>query len=416
VTAAAAALLWALVAASGLYWVVAWAAVRRLLRRAAPPGPAAALPAASILKPVRGLDEGAAESLATFLRQDHPRTEVLFGVDDPADPAVAVIERLRREHPAVRTRLVVAAPGGPNRKASLLDALAREARHDVLVAADADMRVAPDYLRRVLTVLAAPGVGLVTCPYRGEAPASVAARLEALHIGVTFLPSMAVAAELVRLPFAMGATIALGRAELDAIGGFAAVAGHLADDYEVGARVAALGRRVVVCPLVLATVLGAPRLRDVWQREVRWSRCARVSRPAGQLGYGITFTTPLALALLALTGGAPAGWIAIGGALALRWAVAAAVARETGDRASRAALPLLPVRDVLSAAVWAVGLVGRRVVWRGEAFDVVEGGRLRRRAPAPPPRRAAWRRRVATPAAPPRRAGPPAGARTPRPR
>jgi ceramide glucosyltransferase len=389
VIAAAAAVLWALVAASGLYWLAAWVAVRRLLRRAAPAAPASDLPAASILKPIRGVDAGAAESLATFLGQDHPRAEVLFGVDDPADPAVAVIERLRREHPGVPTRLVVAAPGGPNRKASLLDALAREARHDVLVAADADMRVAPDYLRRVLTALAAPGVGLVTCPYRGEAPASVAARLEALHVGVTFLPSMAVAAELLRLPFAMGATIAVRRAELDAIGGFGAVAGHLADDYELGARIAALGRRVVVSPVVLATVLGPARLRDVWQREVRWSRCARVSRPAGQLGYGLTFTTPLALALLALAGGGGAGWVALGGALALRWAVAAAVARETGDRASLAALPLLPVRDVLSAAVWAVGLVGRRVVWRGEVFDVVDGGRLRRCAPVPPPRRAA---------------------------
>jgi ceramide glucosyltransferase len=145
----------------------------------------------------------------------------------------------------------------------------------------------------------------------------------------------------------------------------------------------------VVSPVVLATVLGPARLRDVWQREVRWSRCARVSRPAGQLGYGLTFTTPLAFALLALAGGGGAGWVALGGALALRWAVAAAVARETGDRASLAALPLLPVRDVLSAAVWAVGLVGRRVVWRGEVFDVVDGGRLRRCAPVPPPRRAA---------------------------
>ncbi len=399
----------ALVVASWAYWVVAYVAVRRLLRRPAPA--ASALPPVSILKPVRGLDAGARESFATFFRQDYPEVEILFGFEDAADEAVPVVERLREEFPGVPARVVIASAGAPNRKACLLHALAREARHDVLVAADADMRAEPDYLRRVVGALLAPGVGLVTCLYRGDEPATLAARLEALHMGVTFLPSAVLAHEVVGLPVAMGATVALRRGDLEAAGGFASVARHLADDHELGVRVAALGWDVAFAPCVLRSALGSVRARDLWAREVRWSRCARVSRPAGQLGYAVTFAVPLALAFLAAAGFGAPGWAALGASLALRWAVAAAVARETGDRASLAALPLLPLRDLATAAVWATALFGRRVVWRGDAFEVGADGLLRPEAAAATPR--ARRRRVP---AWRRSAGPPGPAPPPRPR
>ena len=367
-------LLGALAVASWAYWVVAYVAVRRFFRRTEPVPPA--LPPVSVLKPVRGLDAGAAETFATFFRQDYPELELVFGVEDGADAAVAVVVRLRREFPRVPARIVVSGARGPNRKASMLHALAREARHDVLVASDSDMRADPDYLRRTVGALLAPGVGLVTCTYTGDAPVTLASRLEALHMGVTFLPSAIVAHELLGMPFAMGATVAVRRADLEAAGGFASVEGHLADDYQIGARVAALGRKVVIAPSVLRSALGDVRLRDLWDREVRWSRCSRVSRPAGQLGYGVTFATPLAIALLAAGAGA-AGWAILAASLALRWAVAAGIARETGDRVALASLPLLPVRDVLSAAVWGAALFGRRVVWRGEVFRVGPDGLLR---------------------------------------
>ena len=372
-----------LVLVSWIYWLVAWVAVRRLFRR--PPPAAAPLPSVSVLKPVRGLDPGAALSFASFFRQDYPDFELVFGVEDPGDEAVPVIEEVMRGFPKVRSRLVLAPAGGPrapNRKAGLLEVLAREARHDVLVAADSDMRVEADYLRRVVSALLEPGVGLVTCPYRGEEAMTVAARLEALHMGVTFLPSAVLAGDLMGLPVAMGATVALRRAELEAVGGFAAVAHHLADDYQLGKRVAALGKRVVVVPCVLRSVLGATRLRDQWDHEVRWSRCARVSRPAGQLGYGVTFTIPLSAVLWVVTGFDAIGAAVLAVSLALRWAVAAAIARLTGDAVSLGALPLLPLRDLQGAAVWVRALVGRRVVWRGEAFDVGADGLLRPRPDA----------------------------------
>jgi ceramide glucosyltransferase len=371
-------LLTAAVLASWSYWALAVVAVRRLVRA---PSPApAAMPGVTILKPVRGVDAGASESFATFCRQDYPAFEVVFGVADPHDPAVAVIERLRAEHPGAQIRLVVAPARGPNRKASLLDAMAREARHGVLVAADADIRVGPDYLRRIVASLLRPGVGLVTCPYLGEDARTVAARLEALYMGVTFLPSVALASGLLGVPLAMGSTIGMRAADVSRIGGFGAVADYLADDYQVGARTAALGLRVVVTPVVVRSVLGATVFRDQWDRELRWSRCARVSQPGGHLGYAVTFSTALALALAAVTFPGWLGAFALAGSLAVRWAAATAIARATGDRASLTALSLLPVRDLLTTAIWAAGLFGRRIVWRGEVFDVSRDGRLLRRA------------------------------------
>ncbi|WP_242394178.1 bacteriohopanetetrol glucosamine biosynthesis glycosyltransferase HpnI [Anaeromyxobacter oryzisoli] len=373
--------------ASWAYWLLALVAVRRHFRGAAPPLPVPP-PPVSLLKPVRGVDADARECHESFFRLDYPQYEIVFAVADPADPVLPLLAELRAAHPEVPSRVVVAPAPGPNRKACLLEAIAKVARHGVLVATDSDMRVAPSWLRDVVAALSAPGVGLVTCPYRGAAPRSLAARLEALHMGVTFLPSTVVASDRLGMPFAMGSTMALRRSDLDAIGGFGPLADYLADDYQLGARVAALGRRVVLSSHIVDSVLGRTAFRDGWDREVRWGRCTRASQPAGHVGYAVTFSTPLALLALLATGFAPVGWGALAGSLAVRWGVAAGVARATRDRAALRALPLLPLRDALTAAVWVAALTGRQVRWRGEAFDVDRSGRLRpsaRRTPAAGP-------------------------------
>lgn len=365
-----------LTALGEIYWLLALVAVRRHFRRRAPPAPRP-LPAASLLKPVRGLDADARECLESFFRLDYPAFEIVFAVSDPGDPVLPLLAELRAAHPEVPSRLVVAPAPGPNRKACLLEAAARAARHDVLVATDGDMRVDPAWLREVVAALEVPGVGLVTCPYRGASPRSLPAQLEALHMGATFLPSAVVASRCLGVPFAMGSTMALRRSDLADVGGFATLADYLADDYQLGARVAALGRRVVLSSHLVDTLLGRTGFREGWDREVRWGRCALASQPLGHVLYAITFSTPLAVLALLACRLAPVGWVALAGALALRWAVAAGVARATGDRATLRALPLLPLRDALSAAVWAASLASRRVVWRGETFEVDGDGRLR---------------------------------------
>jgi len=364
-----------LLAASWLYWLVAWWITRTFFRsrRTASHG---YTPAVSVLKPVRGLDAQALRNYASFCRQDYPDFELLFGFSDPQDPAIQVVRQLQHDFPRVCIRLVTGPTLGANRKASLLHHLAAEARHDILVVSDSDMRVTPDYLRRVVAPLANPATGLVTCCYRGETPKTLAAGLEALQIGVVFLPSVIIANWLFKYGFAMGSTAALRRRDLVRLGGFKSITDYLADDYQLGARIAQLGLRVHLSDYVVATVLGTTALPEQWHREVRWTRCARVSRPWCYPGLLISFTTPLALLLILLTGFAAIGWQALAVSLVVRWLVAYLVSGYTGDVVSRRWLLWLPARDLLSALVWLIGGLGRHIIWRGDMFILRSDGRM----------------------------------------
>jgi len=369
-------LLFLLTVASWLYWLVACWWVRAFFRDRSDQN-SGFMPPVSILKPVKGLDFQAYENFVSFCQQDYPHFELLFGVSDPADPAIPVVERLQQSFPRHNVRLSVVQASGSNRKASILHGLADQACHEVLVVSDSDMRVTPDYLRRVVAPLANEHIGLVTCPYRGEAAFNLTARLEALYWGSTFLPSVVVARRYLGMRFALGATMALRRSDLARMGGFAAVADYLADDYQIGARVAGLGRRVYLSDYIVASVLGATTFRDQWDREVRWSRCSRVSRPLEYPGILLTFSTPLAVTLALVNGFAPPERLVLTISLCVRWLVTWLVAGYTGDLAVRQWLIWLPVRDMLSALVWCAGGLGRRVTWRGEEFRLQADGRMR---------------------------------------
>jgi ceramide glucosyltransferase len=333
-------------------------------------------PPVSILKPTKGLDPQAFQNFASFCHQEYPCFELLFGVSDPQDPAISVVERLEEEYPDCSIRLVMGQTFGTNRKASLLHHLAKEARHDVLVISDSDMRVTSDYLTRVVAPLADEQIGVVTCPYRAGSAARLVAQFEALHMGVTFLPLVVIASQLFGVKFAMGSTAVLRRKHLTSIGGFSAIADHLADDYQLGARMAELGLKVHLSDYVVTNVLGKPTIRELWHREVRWARCARVSRPLAYPGLLLTFSTPLAFVLLLLSGFAPTGWLALGFSLLLRWLIAWQIGRYTGDPSARRSLIWLPARDMLSALVWCAGGIGRQVDWRGERFVLERDGRM----------------------------------------
>jgi ceramide glucosyltransferase len=385
-------LLFLLIVASWLYWLVACFLVYYFFRIESRPDSlpgggedAGFIPPVSVLKPVRGVDWQAYQNFASFCRQDYPTYELLFAVADPQDPVIPLIERLQREFPQRSIRLIVAEAFGANRKASLLHHLVNEARYEILVVNDSDMRVTPDYLRRVVAPLSDDRIGLVTCPYRGELALTFTARLEALHMGAVFLPSVIVARKFLNMRFAMGATMALRRSDLNRLGGFVTVADYLADDYQLGARVAALGLVVHLSDYVIACVLGATTFREEWDREVRLARCNRVCRPVEYPGMLLTFSTPLAAVLLVVSSFAPLGVQMLAISLLLRWAVAWFVSGCTGDQEVRRWLVWLPVRDMLSALVWCVGGLGRRVIWRGEEFVLQADGRMEPAAPLPRP-------------------------------
>ena len=316
-----------------------------------------------MLKPVRGVDPGFREAIRshTVLHGDY---EFLCGVSQPNDPALPVLREFSR------VRVVDSDTHAANGKVGVLIDLKAAARYSILVVNDADIRVAPDYLARVTAPLANPRVGLVTCLYRPVGD-TFAARFEGLGVATDFAPSALVARLLGVDEFAMGSTLAFRREDLDRIGGFAAVADYLADDYQVGHRIHALGLKCVLSDVVVETHLGGG-WRQVWQHQVRWARTIRVSRFGGYLGLPITNATLWAVVVAA------GGRLDLGIAL-LAMRLAMAFASGWGVLRSRDVLYLwwlVPARDLFGFAVWVWGLFGDSVVWRSQRLRLDRDGRI----------------------------------------
>lgn len=348
------------------YSVLAIAGALRFRRRKAVPD---YTPSVSILKPVRGRDPRFFEAIRSHAVQQYPEFELIFGAAEPNDPAIGDIERLRSEFPNLPVRVINTKNDAPNGKVGSLEILAREAKHGVLLVNDGDIRVEPDYLRRVIGLLKDSNVGLVTCLYRGRA-SSAAAKAEALGIATEFAPSVLVARLVSDGGFAFGSTMAFRRSDLDAIGGFASIREYLADDYQLGARIAALGKQVALADTVVETNLGEGTWASVWKHQVRWSRTIRVSRPAGYFGYLVTQVTFWSL-LASLLGQWPIGVASI----AIRLAAAATAMSAVGESPD-ARLLAVPLRDLFGLAVWAAGMIGDEVEWRGLRFRLHSDGRI----------------------------------------
>ncbi len=275
--------------------------------------PTQALPPVSILKPLKGTDPDIDESFRSYCRQDYPESEIIFGVSDPDDPAVASVRRLQQEFPDHAIRLVVAPKIlGANVKVSNLAQMLAEARYDYLLVNDSDIRVEPDYLRRVIAPLADPAVGMVTCLYRAVPASTLGSRLEALGISTDFCPSVLAARQLEGgIRFGLGSTLAFRRADLERIGGFESFVDFLADDYELGRRIADLGLRVVLSDVVVETHLPAYDLRGFLAHQLRWARGVRDARTAGYIGLVSTYGLMWALLAVIAALGAPWSWAAL---------------------------------------------------------------------------------------------------------
>ena len=361
-----------LVACGIVYNLLAIAGALRFRRRIPVPD---FKPPVSILKPVLGLDPNFYEAIRSHAIQKYPRFELIFGTADPQDPGISEIERLRVEFPnvpitVVDTAVVNNADAAPNGKVGSLEILARRARFETLLVNDGDILVAPDYLERVIGLLQAERIGMVTCLYRARA-SSLASKAEALGIATEFAPSVLVARLLSASGFALGATMAFRKSDLNAIGGFAAIREYLADDYQLGARIAALGKQVVLSDSVVETSLGAGTWADVWKHQVRWSRTIRVSRPAGYFGYLVTQLTFWCLVATVF-----GYWqVALMG-LIFRLIAAAAALKALGYT-QLLRVVLVPLRDLFGLAVWAAGMGGREVEWRGLRFRLLPDGRIK---------------------------------------
>lgn len=335
-------------------------------------------PGVSILKPVRGLDVDTRDCLASFLNQEYYPFEVLFGVADPHDPVVPLLNELKSNYSQVDLKIVICEQWlGLNPKVSRLRQLEPQARYDYLVISDSDIRVRPDYLPQVMAGLREPGVGLVTCPYRVGRVRSWGAALEALSISADFIPSVAVAYYVEGIHFGLGATMALSRRVLNEIGGLEGLADYLADDYQLGYKVSQAGYRVRLLPYVVETLGSQETLRGYLAHQLRWARTYRVCRPRGYFAYGITHALPFALLTWLFSGLAPwAGGLVLS-VLVTRWTLAYGAERIfLKGELPWPYLALLPIKDLISFGLWFLSFLGDRVTWQGKKYRVTPDGKL----------------------------------------
>jgi len=364
------------------YLMCLWAAAMfaRRSKATAKGGTLGASPPVSILKPLKGTDPEIDESFRSHCQQDYPDYEIIFGVSDPEDPAVASVEQLRRDFPDRRIQLVICPQIlGSNVKVSNLEQMAAVARYPVLVVNDSDIRVEPDYLKRVVAPLADERIGMVTCLYRGVAQPTLGSQLEALGISTDFCAGVLVAERLESgLRFSLGSTLALRRVDLERLGGFKAFVDFLADDYELGRRIAGLGKKVVLSDVVVETHLPAYSLGGFLSHQLRWARGVRDARRGGYIGLVSTFGTMWALLAVLAARGAAWSWALLAGMLLLRTVVALVFCRSVvQDEDSVERLWLLPLRDLIAAVVWMASFTGHTVTWRGDRFELKDGRLIR---------------------------------------
>ena len=373
-------------AVAGLGYFLAAMLAARVFLRERRKAAAVFAPGVSILKSLKGLDPGMIDAFRSHCRQSYAgEFEILFGVSSLDDPAIAAVDQLKREFPERAIRLVECPERlGTNGKVSTLVQLAPHARYEYLLINDSDITVSPRYLERVMLCFApvrdatVPNeVGLVTALYRGRAHGTLASRLEAQGIATDFIPGVLLS-KLIEggLHYGLGSTLAVRRAALEKAGGLLPLVDHLADDYELGERVARAGYRVALSAEVVETGVPAYGWRGFVDHQLRWSRTVRDARPAGYAG--LIFTHGLGWALLnVLSSGVSlvSLWL-LALSFFLRLAMAMTVGAEVlGDRQVLATLCLLPFRDLVAMGLWVAGFAGHTIVWRGQRF-LLKGGRL----------------------------------------
>lgn len=373
-----------LLAAAALgYLIIASVAVT--FQRNTPRTPPEAWRPVTVLKPLCGAEPGLLESLRSLCEQAYPqKVQIIFGLQDPADPALEAVRRLQREFPAQDLTMVIdSRRHGHSAKVSNLINMMGAARHEWLVLADSDVRAPRGYLSGVCAPLADPKVGIVTCPYRGRPshrPSEPAlwSELGAWFVNDWFMPSVRVAALFGSRAFAFGATIALRRDTLAAIGGFPAIADQLADDYRIGELTRGLGLATVLSEVEVETTVDERSLRQLAQHVTRWLRTIRAVRPAGYAFAGVTFGLPVAALGWWLSGGDPLALSLLGATLAARVMLHLVVyAPGSGLSGSWRRIWALPLSDALGFALWCWGFAARDVHWRQQRYRVFRDGSAR---------------------------------------
>jgi len=360
------------------YYVIATLAAVRFFSREPKKRLSSYTPPATILKPVCGVDFASYENFKSFCLQDYPEYEILFCVNDLDDAAAPLIRRLAEEFPQRNIRLLSNAPQlGSNRKVNNLALLAREARHALLVQSDGDVRVGANYLREMTAPFERAETGVVSCFYRGVTQKNLWAEIEALGVATDFSAGVLVADWMEGVTFALGASVATTKTWLGKIGGYEGLANVLADDYQIGNRVAKAGGQVMVSREVVETMYPAQAFARFWAHQMRWARTVRLCRPASYVGLLFTHGLPLAAAgaMVSRTGAEVLSFL--GAYFVLRLALAwTAGVWGLQDETVRRKWWILPLRDLLQFAVWVGSFFSNRIIWGDAEFELSANGEM----------------------------------------
>jgi ceramide glucosyltransferase len=355
------------------YFIVLYSSIRFFRQR--PPKPNGFTPPVSNLKPIRGIDPDAYENFASFCRQDYPDYEILFCVDGKDDPAVPILERLTREFPERRIRVLYGSERiASNDKVAKLARMVSEASHEHVVISDSDVRVQPDYLRRVIAPLADSRIGAATCFYVETDQRTLADWLQSAGMLSDFYAGIIVAWQLDGVKFALGPTIATTRSRLREFGGYESIENRPADDLLVGRLIAEQGHEVVLLPYTVSTVADFGSMRELISKRMRWIVVMRHMRPWGHLGLLLTQGLAWSLAAVAVQPTAQVALAYLGTYLALRCAMTWIIgAWGLKQPAVWKKLPLIPLWDALAFFIWVASFTRRSVRWRGSDYYIRDG-------------------------------------------
>lgn len=335
-------------------------------------------PAVTLLKPLKGCDDHTERCVRSWFTQDYPGpVQILFGVASPEDPVCRLIRELMHAHPTCDAQLVICRQAlGSNAKVSTLAQLQSHIKHDVVIISDADVRVPPDLLMNLINPLRDPAVGLVNCFYRLANPTTLAMRWEAVAINADFWSQVLQSQSLKPLDFALGAAMATTRDHLAGIGGFSALLDYLADDYQLGHKIAERGGLVVLCPITVECWSAPMNWKEVWTHQLRWARTIRICQP---FPYFLSILSNATLWPLLWFASRPA----LGALMVLLGCLLVRVLTARDNEGRLAAQPLhdgdwwlVLVKDLLNTAIWALAFMGNKIQWRGEKFRVLPGGQL----------------------------------------
>ena len=365
---------------------------REARRQAAEAASLTTLPPVSVLKPVHGLETRLKENVESFFRQDYPDYEILFAADEEDDAALAVIREVCARYPKIHSRvLVTGRPPWPNPPSYSFARMAEVAAHEILVTSDSDVEVAPNYLREVVPPMLDPKTGMSTCLYRGKNAGGFWSALDAIGMSVEMTAGVLTANLLEGMKFGLGPTIVARKDSVEKIGGYRVLGDYFSNDFVIGNLIEKAGYRVVLSRHVIDHVVPPMTLQRMWERQVRWAKGTRYSRPKGHFGTGLVFAMPYGI--LGFAAAAALGWWEIGAwflsvaivnrlieALAIGWGV-------VRDPVARRAPWLYPIRDLLGFCVWTASYLSKKAVWRDSRYELVDGGRIVLRQTSPGERR-----------------------------